>query len=84
MIITTYGLGGFCESCEDTHNHPLHNIVEEIEVPDPVENVVVSQPITPLPIAGETVDEVKASAEASINDLANQMQAKIDALTGGV
>jgi hypothetical protein len=30
----TFGLGGFCEDCNETHDHPLHNIVEVIETPD--------------------------------------------------
>jgi hypothetical protein len=29
-----FGLGGFCENCDETHDHPLHNIVEVIETPD--------------------------------------------------
>lgn len=41
----------------------------------------LAAPITPLPIEGTTVDEVKASAEASIADLAVQMEAKIQALS---
>lgn len=84
MKIITYGLGGYCEDCDQSHDHPLHNIVEEVEVPDAVADTVNNTPITALPIEGTTVDEVKASAEAAINDLAQQMQAKIDALTGGV
>jgi len=31
----TYGLGGHCENCDETHDHPLHNIVEDVEIPDP-------------------------------------------------
>lgn len=34
MIIVTYGLGGFCENCDTTHDHPLNNIVEITETPD--------------------------------------------------
>lgn len=30
----TYGLGGYCENCDSSHDHPLHNIIESIEVPD--------------------------------------------------
>ena len=30
----TYGLGGYCADCDETHNHPLHNLIEVIEVPD--------------------------------------------------
>ena len=31
----TYGLGGYCAECDETHDHPLNNIVEIIELPDP-------------------------------------------------
>jgi hypothetical protein len=31
----TYGLGGYCENCDNTHDHPLHNIIEQTEVADP-------------------------------------------------
>jgi hypothetical protein len=34
MKIVTFGLGGFCEYCDATHDHPLNNIVEIIETPD--------------------------------------------------
>lgn len=34
MLMITYGVGGFCENCDPSHNHPLHNIVEQIEIPD--------------------------------------------------
>lgn len=44
----------------------------------------LAAPLTPAPIEGTTVEEVKASAEASLADLATQMQAKIDAILGGV
>jgi hypothetical protein len=29
----TFGLGGYCEDCDETHDHPLHNIVEDVETP---------------------------------------------------
>lgn len=32
--IVTYGLNGYCENCDESHDHPLHNIVEIREVPD--------------------------------------------------
>lgn len=44
----------------------------------------LAQPLSALSIDGATVAEVKASAETAIADLATQMQAKIDALLGGV
>jgi hypothetical protein len=34
MIITTYGVGGFCVDCDATHDHPLNNIIEITEIPD--------------------------------------------------
>jgi hypothetical protein len=43
----------------------------------------LAQPLSPLPIEGSTVAEVKASADIAIADLAAQMQAKIDAILGG-
>lgn len=33
-LYTSYGDGGFCENCDETHDHPLHNIVQEYEVAD--------------------------------------------------
>lgn len=33
-INETYGLGGYCDECDETHDHPLHNIIERIEIPD--------------------------------------------------
>ena len=44
----------------------------------------LAAPLTPLPVEGATVAEVKASADTAIADLAQQMQAKIDAIAGGV
>ena len=32
--IVTYGIGGHCEKCSDKHDHPLHNIISDIEIPD--------------------------------------------------
>lgn len=39
-FIVTYGIGGWCENCDPSHGHPLHNIVEQvfIEEPEPVVN----------------------------------------------
>jgi hypothetical protein len=33
MINITYGIGGWCENCDETHDHPLNNIIayEEVE-----------------------------------------------------
>lgn len=32
--IVTYGLGGYCEDCDESHDHPPHNIVEIIDEPE--------------------------------------------------
>jgi len=32
--IVTFGLGGYCADCNESHDHPLHNIVEVVELPD--------------------------------------------------
>ena len=37
MRIVTFGIGGYCENCDETHDHPLYNIVEIIDIPDEVE-----------------------------------------------
>lgn len=39
--IVTFGLGGFCENCDESHDHPLHNIVEIVDIPDNDSEVVV-------------------------------------------
>jgi hypothetical protein len=43
---------------------------------------VLAAPLTPLPIDGTTVEQVTVSAQAAIEDLAAQMQTKLDALNG--
>ncbi len=30
----TFGEGGYCENCDSSHDHPLNNIVEVLEIPD--------------------------------------------------
>jgi len=36
-ISIIYGIGGYCADCNPSHDHPLHNIVETVEIPDEVE-----------------------------------------------
>lgn len=45
-------------------------------------DAVLAAPLTPLTIEGTTVEEVTASAQAAVEDLATQMQTKLDALNG--
>jgi len=30
----TYGIGGYCENCDETHDHPPHNLISDIEIAD--------------------------------------------------
>lgn len=32
--IVVFGIGGYCEHCDETHDHPLHNLINIIEIPD--------------------------------------------------
>lgn len=31
-----YGLGGLCEPCDETHDHPLNNLIEIVELSNDV------------------------------------------------
>jgi hypothetical protein len=42
----------------------------------------LAAPLTPAPIEGDTVEDVKASAEASIADLAQQMTDRLALIIG--
>ena len=33
-LLTVFGLGGYCADCTPDHDHPLHNIIEQVELPD--------------------------------------------------
>ena len=33
-FMVTYGLGGYCENCDPSHDHPLNNIVSIVDIPD--------------------------------------------------
>lgn len=33
-INEVYGVGGYCEDCKPSHDHPPHNVIESVEVPD--------------------------------------------------
>lgn len=82
MIIVTYGLGGYCETCDDSHDHPLHNVIEQrvIEDPQPTGPAPLP-PISLLPVGGDTIEEIKASADAAIADLAVQVEARLALLS---
>lgn len=32
--VVTFGFGGYCADCNESHDHPLHNIVEIIDEPE--------------------------------------------------
>jgi len=52
---TVYGLGGFCSDCSNEHDHPLHNIIEEFDIPE-------SEPTPEEKLAklGLTIEDIKA------------------------
>lgn len=54
-----YGDGGFCAECDATHDHPLHNIIEQLEVPDP-EPTLMDTAHAKLQALGLTEEEVNA------------------------
>jgi len=61
--IIVYGIGGFCEDCNNTHDHPLNNVVEQYEVEDPEptpEEVAKASALAKLSALGLTEEEVKA------------------------
>lgn len=61
--VIVYGIGGFCEDCDNTHNHPLNNIVEQYEVEDPQptpEEATKASALAKLSALGLTEEEVKA------------------------
>lgn len=60
---------------------PEHQAALALQQAEADRQAALAAPIAPLPIEGTTVAEVKASAEASIADLAVQMEAKIQALS---
>jgi len=37
--IITFGIGGYCEKCDQSHDHPMHNIISIEEIPN--EQVIV-------------------------------------------
>ena len=37
MLSIVYGIGNYCAGCDETHDHPLHNIVEIIDDDEVVE-----------------------------------------------
>lgn len=32
--VITYGLGGYCAECSPEHDHPLNNLISDVEVDD--------------------------------------------------
>lgn len=61
--VIVYGIGGFCDDCKPSHNHPLHNIVEQYEVEDPEpspEEIARASALAKLSALGLTEEEIRA------------------------
>lgn len=60
--VVTFGLGGYCENCDETHDHPLNNIIDiqEVESNDIVENDLKASAIQKLEALGLSVEELLA------------------------
>lgn len=59
-----FGIGGYCENCDPSHEHPLHNIIEEVEVPEP-EQTALEAAVEKLMLLGLTQEEAYAIATGS-------------------
>jgi hypothetical protein len=62
-IDITYGIGGLCSPCDETHDHPLNNIISQQEVadPEPTEAEIIKQTaLTKLQALGLTEEEIQA------------------------
>lgn len=62
-IHITYGIGGYCDPCDELHYHPLNNILSQEEVADPeptAEELAKQSAMTKLKALGLTDEEVTA------------------------
>lgn len=60
--VIVYGIGGFCENCQNNHDHPQNNIVEQYELPEPEQTTEQSNrqsAIDKLKILGLTDEEIE-------------------------
>jgi hypothetical protein len=60
--VIIYGIGGFCENCQNNHDHPQNNIVEQYELPEPeqtTEQLNRQSAIDKLKILGLTDEEIE-------------------------
>jgi hypothetical protein len=67
MLNITYGIGGYCSDCDDSHGHPLNNIIAQEELPDPEptpEEINRTSALTKLQSLGLTEEEVRALLNA--------------------
>jgi hypothetical protein len=65
MKTVVFGLGGYCENCDPSHDHPLNNIVEVIEGFDPI-----GEPApTPSPDAQALAEALTQLPEETLNAL---------------
>ena len=62
-IYITYGIGGYCDPCDPSHDHPLNNILSQEELPDPeptAEELAKESATNKLKALGLTDEEVSA------------------------
>jgi hypothetical protein len=62
-IHVTYGIGGYCDPCDETHDHPLNNILSQEEVADlepTAEETAKISAVSKLKALGLTDEEISA------------------------
>jgi len=58
-INITYGIGGYCENCDSSHDHPLNNVIsmQEFEDEPITDTQAIAEALAQLP--PETLEALK-------------------------
>lgn len=75
--IVTFGLGGWCEHCDPSHDHPPHNIVEDVEtatIQTPLDSIGVIATLNAV-LGVWSLDDAANVAGLSQQDLIHEAQA---------
>lgn len=83
--IVTFGIGGWCENCDPSHDHPLHNIIEDIEVQStqvPLDRLGVMATLNAV-LGIWTLTDAANSVGLSEQELINEAQAWALGATNG-